>query len=175
MTAQRANPGTDPPAAFPPKLILVAVDVGPDADASLAETLVDDAVALAAPLGASLLLVHAGAPIDPPVEPPVDLRTQAYRAMVDIIEARNAAAARSIAALTTRAEGKGARVRSMVVTHGGTIARVLVEVAREQRADLIIMTTHARRGLKRLLLGSVAERTAHEATIPVLLLPARAH
>lgn len=34
-----------------------------------------------------------------------------------------------------------------------------------------MMTTHGRRGIKRVLLGSIAERTAHLACIPVLLLP----
>jgi len=36
------------------------------------------------------------------------------------------------------------------------------------RADVVVMATHGRRGLKRFLLGSVAERVVREASCPVL-------
>lgn len=42
--------------------------------------------------------------------------------------------------------------------------------ARALRADLIVMGTHGRRGVKRLLLGSVAESVVREAPCPVLLI-----
>lgn len=43
-------------------------------------------------------------------------------------------------------------------------------VAAEQRlgADLVVMATHGRRGLKHLVLGSVAERVVRESSVPVL-------
>lgn len=48
-------------------------------------------------------------------------------------------------------------------------AEVIVEVAREERAGLIVMGTHGRSGLERLLLGSVAEGVAYHAPVPLLL------
>jgi nucleotide-binding universal stress UspA family protein len=51
----------------------------------------------------------------------------------------------------------------------GDPAERLLAVSREISADLIAMTTHARRGLPRFLLGSVAERVTREAAAPVLL------
>jgi len=49
-------------------------------------------------------------------------------------------------------------------------ARTLIdETAAELGADLIIMGTHGRRGVSRLLLGSVAESVARTAPCPVLL------
>lgn len=45
---------------------------------------------------------------------------------------------------------------------------ILAEV-RKWRADLIVMGTHGRRGLNRLLLGSDAERVLRDASVPVLL------
>lgn len=48
-------------------------------------------------------------------------------------------------------------------------ADVIVDFARDSRADLIVMGTHGRTGLERLLLGSVAEGVAHHAPVPVLL------
>jgi nucleotide-binding universal stress UspA family protein len=43
------------------------------------------------------------------------------------------------------------------------------EAARDVKADLIVMSTHGRRGVSRLLLGSVAESVVRTAPCPVLL------
>jgi len=47
----------------------------------------------------------------------------------------------------------------------------LLAFAHEKQADLIVLGTHGRRGLRHLLQGSVAEDVANHATIPVLALP----
>jgi nucleotide-binding universal stress UspA family protein len=52
----------------------------------------------------------------------------------------------------------------------GDAASVIFEVAKEVQAGLIVMGTHGRTGLARLLLGSVAERVVREAACPVLTL-----
>ena len=44
----------------------------------------------------------------------------------------------------------------------------IVKVAEEERADMIVMGTHGRSGLNRVLLGSVAERVIRLARCPVL-------
>ena len=46
----------------------------------------------------------------------------------------------------------------------------IVDLASEIGAELIIMPSHGRRGVKRVLLGSVAERVARLAECPVLVL-----
>jgi nucleotide-binding universal stress UspA family protein len=59
---------------------------------------------------------------------------------------------------------------------GEPIADVIVQVGEEQDVDLIVMGTHGRAGLDRLLLGSVAERVARTAGAPVMLVrEERAH
>jgi nucleotide-binding universal stress UspA family protein len=50
----------------------------------------------------------------------------------------------------------------------GDPAQEILRHAREQHVDLIVMGTHGRTGLSRLLLGSVAESVLREATCPVL-------
>ena len=50
----------------------------------------------------------------------------------------------------------------------GSVAEHILEFAREQRVDLIVMGTHGRRGLSHLLLGSVAEHVLRSAPCPVL-------
>jgi nucleotide-binding universal stress UspA family protein len=54
----------------------------------------------------------------------------------------------------------------------GPPATAIVEAARVAKADLIVMTTHGRSGLGRLILGSVAEGVLRGATTPILLLRA---
>lgn len=49
------------------------------------------------------------------------------------------------------------------------IAELLTEEAEKWRADLLVLGTHGRHGINRLLLGSVAERVARLAKTPVLL------
>jgi nucleotide-binding universal stress UspA family protein len=49
------------------------------------------------------------------------------------------------------------------------IHNVILGAAKDVHADLIVMTTHARAGMERLLLGSVSEGVVHHANVPVLL------
>jgi nucleotide-binding universal stress UspA family protein len=51
----------------------------------------------------------------------------------------------------------------------GHPARLVVAEARKWRADLIVMGTHGRRGLRRMVLGSDAEEVLRSAPVPVLL------
>ncbi len=52
----------------------------------------------------------------------------------------------------------------------GDAAERILHVARETATDLIIMGTHGRSGLSRLLMGSVAEQVLRKASCPVLTL-----
>ena len=56
----------------------------------------------------------------------------------------------------------------------GTSAHSIVNYATERGMDLIVMGTHGRRGMDRLLLGSNAELVVRNSTIPVLLVPGEA-
>lgn len=59
----------------------------------------------------------------------------------------------------------------------GEPAESILRAAQEAKADMIVMGTHGRTGLTRLLMGSVAEAVVREAKCPVLTLkqPAEAH
>jgi nucleotide-binding universal stress UspA family protein len=63
-------------------------------------------------------------------------------------------------------------VEAEVVLHEnftGRIADLIVDEARTWRADLIVMGTHARTGIKHAVMGSDAEAVLHGADVPVLL------
>jgi len=50
----------------------------------------------------------------------------------------------------------------------GYAPEIILTVATEENADLIVLGTHGRQGLNRMLFGSVAEKVLKAATIPVL-------
>ncbi|WP_168929145.1 universal stress protein [Crenobacter intestini] len=52
---------------------------------------------------------------------------------------------------------------------GKEMARMLIDVARERGADLIVLGTHGRAGLMNLLMGSFAETLLKVATLPLLI------
>lgn len=62
---------------------------------------------------------------------------------------------------------QGARVRSVVRL--SSPARLILEVAEEEKATMLALATHGETGLKRLLAGSVAEALLRRSPVPVLL------
>lgn len=52
----------------------------------------------------------------------------------------------------------------------GSAAEAIIGAATALKADLIVMSTHGRSGLKRALIGSVAEKVVRRARCPILLL-----
>ena len=63
--------------------------------------------------------------------------------------------------------------RAMVEGRGHLVSDTILADAKKFRADVIVMGTHGRRGLNRLLMGSDAERVLRESHVPVLLISAK--
>jgi len=61
-------------------------------------------------------------------------------------------------------------IQAEMITLNGKAAPVILAVAREQHIDLIVMASHGHTGLKRWMLGSVAQKIARYSTSPVLVL-----
>src|ERR1700722_8045105 len=59
-------------------------------------------------------------------------------------------------------------IQPELVVHEGTAPDSILSFAQVQKADLIVMGTHGRRGFDRLMLGSVTDRVMRRATCPVL-------
>ena len=62
-------------------------------------------------------------------------------------------------------------VRADMSPVAGYCPAAIHQAAAKQRADLIILSTHGRTGLRRAFLGSVAEATVRAAACPVLVVP----
>jgi nucleotide-binding universal stress UspA family protein len=82
---------------------------------------------------------------------------------------------RILAKAEAAAEKEGQQVRTVLLdAHGTGVAHCILAQARKAKADLIVLGTHGRRGLRRLVMGSDAEAVVREATVPVLLVRAAA-
>lgn len=67
-------------------------------------------------------------------------------------------------------EAQGLAVESeLIQSSGERVARIVVEQAESWKADLVVLGTHGRRGIDRVLMGSDAEQIARTAPVPVLL------
>ena len=66
-------------------------------------------------------------------------------------------------------QAKGIAVRQMVA--GGQPFSAIIDCAEAERADLIVMSTHGRTGLTRMLIGSVTDKILRGARCPVLVVP----
>jgi nucleotide-binding universal stress UspA family protein len=75
-----------------------------------------------------------------------------------------------LGALADRLRADGCEVDTSVWY--GTPATSIVDAAKAQRTDLIVMTSHGRSGLGRLILGSVAESVLRGTPTPILLMRA---
>jgi nucleotide-binding universal stress UspA family protein len=114
-----------------------------------------------------MLLVHVIPPTPMPL-PPFD---GAYAPVFDVVayEAQlREDYQRSLERLRKERLGRKIGVRVRVVT--GDPATEIVNLAREEKADLIVLPTHGRSGLSHVFFGSVAEKVVRHAECPVLTL-----
>jgi nucleotide-binding universal stress UspA family protein/predicted transcriptional regulator len=87
-----------------------------------------------------------------------------------IEQSEHTAAATYLAAVQARLAAEG--LTADTITRKGPAADTILDVADERGAAFIVLATHARGGLTRVVLGSVAERIVAQATIPLLLVHA---
>ncbi|HUK62312.1 MAG TPA: universal stress protein [Dongiaceae bacterium] len=105
----------------------------------------------------TLVHVYAEVPPSPDVTVPTVMQVweEQRRWVADELERR-----------VVEAERRGVRARAVLKL--GTAAHGLLETARQTHADLVVVGTHGRTGLQRVLLGSVAEQVVRTAPCPVL-------
>jgi nucleotide-binding universal stress UspA family protein len=135
--------------------ILVATDFAESAERALA-----CAVQLARRHGAELVLVHVY--MDLPAYPEITAGQ-----VVAIYEEQRAWIEAALERRARAARGEGLLARAVLRT--GPAASTIAETAKDEGADLLVVGTHGRSGLDRLILGSVAERVVRLASCPVLV------
>lgn len=136
--------------------ILVPTDFSAQADAAL-----ERAQELASATGSELLLLHVRdsypyiAPeglLFIPAGFDQELRMALQKALDDKVD---------------KVRARGLRARGLLVT--GAAHQDIDAAAQREHVDLIVMGTHGRSGFRRLMIGSVADRVARSAKVPVLV------
>ncbi len=72
-------------------------------------------------------------------------------------------------AVIRQAAAKNVKAKGLVVK-SDIVSDAIIASARKSKADLIVMASHGRRGLKRLLLGSETQQVLTHSSVPVLVL-----
>jgi len=145
------------------KRILVPVDGSPTAAKGMAA-----AIKLSREGGARLLLLHVVEEYSAFMAP------EAGASIVPILESLRLSGKRTLEKVARSAAKAGGRPQTVLVENfGNRVADTIVKQAKRLRADLIVMGTHGRRGVKRALLGSDAELVVRNSPVPVLLVPAK--
>ena len=140
--------------------ILVPVDGSPTSEKALAE-----AIRLARLNGARLRLLHV---VDALAY--VDGFESAANYLNEIIPLMREAGGKLLALYQQKALDQGVEADSVLIDEKpGRICDHVAEQARRAKADLIVVGSHGRRGVGRVLLGSDAEQIVRHAPVPVLV------
>jgi nucleotide-binding universal stress UspA family protein len=135
--------------------IIYATDFSEPAEAAQAE-----ALRLAAALGSELVFLHVMAELHFYGELPFSTGQ-----MQEIAESEKQWATDKLEACVAAARERGLRAR--MILRLGPPAEQIIKAAEGERAEMIVIGTHGRTGLDRLLIGSVAERVVRLAPCPV--------
>jgi nucleotide-binding universal stress UspA family protein len=144
------------PYRYPFESVLVPIDGSGPADRAL-ELGVDVATAYGAAIDLLSVVDVASLGIDVHSEVQTDVLAERAESVVD--DARD------------YADANGASAVQTTVEFGTAVHRAISAYIDEHDVDLVVLGTHGRSGLDRLLLGSVTERVVRTATVPVLTAP----
>lgn len=100
------------------------------------------------------------------VDVPAELYAESPKTMEELISKAKG----YVDSVKKDAESSG--VKTQVIVREGEAYRIIADTARELGADIIIMGSHGRTGLKRLLMGSVTEKVIGYTPCPVLVVKA---
>lgn len=152
------------------KNVLIALDYDPPA-----QKIAESGFALAKAMGAHIILLHV-------VAEPVYYSSLNYSPIMgydgfsnlDIVQVATEEELKKAAKdyLEKSKEYLGDQSIETVIKEGD-FAKSILSTALEMKADIIVMGSHGRRGLDKVLLGSVAEQVLHKSTIPLYIIPTR--
>jgi nucleotide-binding universal stress UspA family protein len=144
--------------------ILVPIDGSPTSNRGL-----EEAIALAKNQSARLCLLHVVDELattrgfDATMYVPADYIDEFMKALREDGK-------KLLAKAETKVRQRRIKVDTVLLeTLGYRVADLIIKQAKKWRADVIVLGTHGRRGLSRLLMGSDAELVVREARVPVLL------
>jgi nucleotide-binding universal stress UspA family protein len=155
---------------FAPKHILVPVAIDPDEDLAIAEDAVFTACDIAEKFSAKITLLHLTTVVMAGGSAGMDVSGKIYESYVKVLKSRLVRDKEKLTELQEMGKNRGINVESRVIDSLDSTASVILATALELKADLLVIGSHGRHGLSKVLFGSVAQSVATKASIPVLLL-----
>ena len=137
--------------------ILVATDFSEGS-----RPVVNQALKIADKFDADLLLLHV---LHDPAEAPGFY--SAKKAGRKVLRNMEEAASQMMAEFVEKNLKKRKKIETRIIP--GLPADQIVNLSKKEKVDMIVLGTHGRSGLKRLMLGSVTDRVLRENTCPVLV------
>jgi nucleotide-binding universal stress UspA family protein len=136
------------------KKILVATD-----GSRYSDTAVEKAIDFAKSYGGELKIVSV-------VDIPSELYAESPKAVEDLTKKAKGFVD------DVRKQSEEFNIKTSTYTAEGEAYEVITRLAKDEKADVIVLGSHGRTGLKRLLMGSVAEKTIGHSPCPVLVVKA---
>lgn len=155
---------------FSPKHILVPVAIELDDDLMLAEHAVMAACSVAQKFSSKITLLHLASLPTPGGGAGVDISGKIYQSFLQNLQVRLEKGKAKLQKLSNFISDRGIAVEGKVIDSIEKTSEMIVSTAKELDVDLIVLGSHGRHGLSKLLFGSVAEGVASSSSIPVLLL-----
>jgi len=119
----------------------------------------DQGIAMAEACGSMLFIVHV-----------VDINEEYLALSPGLSEKMEAEAARTLEAAEDKVKKAGIKCEA-ILAYGSQPYRPIVDEAAKRKVSLIIMGSHGRSGLKKVLMGSVSQRVIGHAPCSVLIVP----
>jgi nucleotide-binding universal stress UspA family protein len=157
------RPAPDGSAVFHPTEILVPLDGSP-----LAETVLAPASALARLWDAEMSLLQVVYPVAIASDAALTIPAAVDEELTTLT--RESASA-YLTETAVRLRNEGTRASGVVMMGKTSLPQILLDQASPGRVSLIAIATHGRGGLRRLVLGSVADKLVRAAEVPVLVVP----
>jgi len=154
--------------SFSPRRILLPIEVADDHGHALAEAGLTAAAELARPYGATVVLATFAEVL--PWKAGIDFDDSLGGSLSEAEAAFEADLRGRLAHLEAEATKLGVKAESRLVLRGDAVAERIVKLADDEHVDAIVMPSHGRHGIRRVMLGSIAERVVRLASVPVLLL-----
>lgn len=154
------RPGVDPREGD--QRILVPLDGSP-----LAEAALGPACDLALTLSRDLVLLRAVSPV---IHPVLALDVPYAGVDMSLTAAVRAEAEQYLSRVADRVRARGITCHQIVLLEPGT-AECITDMARPGGFSMVVMSTRGRGGLKRMVLGSVADKVVRAANVPVMVCP----
>lgn len=144
------------------KRILVATDGSP-----LSKKAVNSAIALAAQTDAELVAITVVPRYPKNYFDGAAVFTPEDAALIEKQWEETAQA--TLDAIAKRAKASGVKIKTVTVT-ADLVAEAIIAAAKKNKCQMIVMASHGRKGIKRLLLGSETQHVLTHSELPVLVL-----